>query len=253
MKVKPSAKATIEKAAENQIETARILVADDEPIIQEVLQKKLEKAGYAVETALTGKEALDRVLEDTPDLLILDINMPEMDGYEVCQRIRENDDIQALPILMLTAYGGVNNVVQGLQMGADDYVTKPFQTEEVLMRVRSLLRVRKIERELRHKETFLARVETLGQLLVTMAHYINNSLAIISGRAEATKEGDVEQLQLLKEACAKETARIDAVLQSLEEMAKQMKISTTSYAGVEDAMLDIETEISRKLKEVKKG
>lgn len=231
---------------------ARILVADDEPIIQDVLRARLERAGYSVEAASTGKETLVKVTAHKPDLLILDIKMPGMDGYEVCQRIRQNEETRALPILMLTAYGGVDHVVQGLEMGADDYVTKPFQGEEVLMRVRSLLRVRQIERELREKETFLARVETLGQLLVTMAHYINNSLAIISGRAQATKENNPEQLRQLKDACVKETARIDAVIKSLEDMARKMKISTAAYAGIEDAMLDIEEEIKRKLLDAEK-
>lgn len=231
---------------------ALILVADDEPIIVEVLKTKLEKAGYSVEIASNGKAALKKIADLTPDLLILDIKMPEMDGYEVCQRIRQNEDTRGLPILMLTAYGGVDHIVQGLEMGADDYVTKPFQSEEVLMRVRSLLRVRRIEKELREKETFLARVETLGQLLVTIAHHINNSLAIISGRAQATKEGNSEQLQQLKDACTKETARIDAVIKSLEDMANKMKISTASYAGIEDAMLDIEAEIKRKLGNIEK-
>ena len=175
--------------------------------------------------------------------------MPGVDGYEVCRRLRNDERTLTLPILILTAYGGMDYIIRGLEAGADDYITKPFHIQEVLVRVKSILRMRKIEKELREKETYLVRVETIGQLLVTMAHYINNSLAIIEGRAQATSVNDHEQVQKLKIACSKEARRIEAVLKSLEDMAEQMKISTTSYAGNENAMMDIEARIEKYLVE----
>lgn len=230
-----------------------ILVADDDPQIREVLSTKLERSGYRVEMAENGEEVLSRIAERQPDLLILDIKMPGIDGYQVCQRLRETPATQALPILILTAYGGIEHVIKGLNAGADDYVTKPFHVEEVNVRVRSLLRMKQIEKELRDKEAHLVRIETVGQLLVTMAHYINNSLAIVSGRAQALKSDDPKQAQKLKEACLKQTQRIEAVLESLKSMAQQMKISTTTYVGLDDAMLDIEDEIKRRLSQIGQG
>ncbi|TKJ41536.1 hypothetical protein CEE37_02945 [candidate division LCP-89 bacterium B3_LCP] len=229
---------------------SRVLVVDDDSMVREVLLTKLERAGYSVDGAADGKAALDKLTANPPDLLVLDIKMPDMDGYEVCQKLRNDDRTKTLPVLMLTAYGGIDHIIKGLEAGADDYVTKPFHIEEVLVRVRSLLRMKNMERELREKETFLARLETMGRLLVTMSHYINNSLAIISGRAQATKADNQDQVRKLKRACAKESKRIAAVLKSLDEMANGMKLGTTSYVGSDVSMLDIEAKIARHLETV---
>lgn len=228
-----------------------ILVADDDPLIQEVLQTKLEKSGYRVKSALDGEETLASIQQEIPDLLILDIKMPGVDGLEICRRLKAEEKTRALPILMLTAYGGVDHIVKGLEAGADDYVTKPFQMEEVMMRVRALLRMRDIESQLREKESHLARVQTVGQLLVTMAHHINNSLAIMQGRAQSLKVGNAGQVEKFQNTCLQQTRRIQAVLKSLEELVQQMEISTTSYAGSHLEMLDIDEEINRRLRELK--
>jgi CheY-like chemotaxis protein len=235
---------------EYNFDGALLMVVDDDSLVQEVLQAKLERAGYRVCVLPDGDSALQAIAENLPDLLILDINMPGLDGFEVCRRLRSDERTRAMPILMLTAYGGLDHIVKGLEIGADDYMTKPFEFEELLVRIKSLLRMRWIERELREKETHLARIETMGQLLVTIAHYVNNSLAVISGRAQAVKKGDAESVAKLKKACLRETRRIEAVIKSLEAMAKQMKVSTTSYAGVENAMLDIEGDIEKRLEAV---
>jgi DNA-binding response OmpR family regulator len=136
-----------------------------------------------------------------------------------------------------------------MEAGADDYISKPYEIEEVLVRARALLRMREIERDLREKETRLAKIETTSQLMVTMTHHINNSLAIINGRAQVTKLDKPAGVRKLIDACKKETQRISAVLESLEDMADQMQYATTSYAGTEDAMIDIEDDIKRRLEE----
>jgi DNA-binding response OmpR family regulator len=235
-----------------QRERHLILVVDDDPLIQDVLKAKLERSGYEVGVAENGEIALDYIAKRLPDLVLLDIKMPGIDGYEVCKILRTDESTKALPILMLTAYGGLNHVIEGMEAGADDYISKPFEIEEVLVRIRSLLRMRQIERDLREKETRLARIETTSQLMVTMTHHVNNSLAIISGRAQVAKLNKPKTIEKLIEACKKETQRIGVVLESLEDMADQMKYATTSYAGLEDAMIDIEDEIQRRLEETEK-
>ncbi|MBU0517936.1 response regulator [bacterium] len=226
---------------------ALIIVVDDDPLIQESLQLRLERSGYHLAVFGDGESALRGVEDARPDLIILDLKMPGMDGYEVCRRLKGSEDLRYIPILMLTAYGSLDHIVKGLDLGADDYVSKPFEFEELMVRIKSLLRMRHIEKELRDKETHLARVQTMGQLLVTLAHHINNSLAVISGRAQATKSDNVAMVDKMKKACLKESLKIEAVLKSLEEMANEMKISTTSYAGVSSAMIDVEEEIMQKL------
>ena len=116
----------------------KILVVDDERAVRESLRRALELEGYDVELAGDGLEGLTRVDESQPDVLILDVLMPGMDGLEMCRRLRRGGN--RLPVLMLTARDAVENRVAGLDAGADDYVTKPFALEELLARVRALLR-----------------------------------------------------------------------------------------------------------------
>lgn len=116
-----------------------ILVVDDDPEIVSFLRRGLIYEGYNVNTAASGTEALEKVRERQPDLVILDIMMPGIDGLEVSRRLRQADDI---PILMLTAKGTVADRVAGLDSGADDYLVKPFAFDELLARVRALLRRR---------------------------------------------------------------------------------------------------------------
>ncbi|MBU2609090.1 MAG: response regulator transcription factor [Chloroflexi bacterium] len=115
----------------------RILVVDDDPQIVSFLKRGLAYEGYKVDTAADGLEALAKAREKEPDLVILDIMMPEIDGIEVSKRLREGSDV---PILMLTAKGTVADKVAGLESGADDYLVKPFAFDELLARVRALLR-----------------------------------------------------------------------------------------------------------------
>jgi two-component system, OmpR family, response regulator MprA len=117
----------------------RILVVDDEPAVRDSLRRALELEGYDIELASDGQEALTRLDSNSqPDAMILDVLMPRMDGLEVCRRMRQTGN--RLPVLMLTARDAVENRVAGLDAGADDYVTKPFALEELLARVRALLR-----------------------------------------------------------------------------------------------------------------
>lgn len=115
----------------------RILVVDDEPRYLRAIQVNLEASGYEVITAGDGQTAVELVAAQEPDLVLLDIKMPVMDGYEACRRIRE---FSSLPIIMLTALAESADKVRGLDLGADDYVTKPFSAEELLARVRAALR-----------------------------------------------------------------------------------------------------------------
>lgn len=115
----------------------KILVVDDEKPIADILKFNLEKEGYEIVCAYDGVEALQKVEEDLPDLILLDIMLPQKDGLEVCREIRKNHD---MPIIMLTAKDSEIDKVLGLEMGADDYVTKPFSARELLARVKANLR-----------------------------------------------------------------------------------------------------------------
>jgi DNA-binding response OmpR family regulator len=117
--------------------SARILVVDDDPMVAEVVARYLERDGHTVECVGDGEEALRRALADPPDLLVLDLMLPRMDGLQVCRKLRERWPV---PVIMLTALGDEMDRVVGLETGADDYVTKPFSPRELALRVQSVLR-----------------------------------------------------------------------------------------------------------------
>lgn len=114
-----------------------VLIADDEKNIVQLARMYLTSEGFVVETASNGREAIDKVRQVKPDLVILDLMMPELDGWEVCRRLRKDGDI---PIIMLTARGEDVDKIVGLELGADDYVTKPFNARELVARVKAVLR-----------------------------------------------------------------------------------------------------------------
>jgi two-component system OmpR family response regulator len=124
--------------ADQIVPEARLLVADDEPGILELLSVSLRFAGFEVATATNGVDALNTARSFDPDLLVLDVMMPGLDGFEVAQRLRSDGD--TTPVVFLTAKDATEDRVQGLTLGGDDYVTKPFSLEEVVARIRAVLR-----------------------------------------------------------------------------------------------------------------
>jgi len=122
------------------MDKASVLVVDDEPDILELVRYNLEKEGFAVETVLSGEEGLERARRGKPDLLVLDLMLPGMSGLEVCRCLKQDAKTKNLPIIMLTAKGEESDVVQGLELGADDYVTKPFSPKILVARLRAAAR-----------------------------------------------------------------------------------------------------------------
>ena len=117
-----------------------ILIIEDEEDLQMVLQYSLQKEGYQVDVAGTGLEGLEKIKNKKPSLLILDLNLPDMSGLDVCKQIRANKDCKDLAIVMLTAKSQENDRVHGFEAGADDYVSKPFSTRELILRIQALFR-----------------------------------------------------------------------------------------------------------------
>lgn len=125
----------------NQVDDTkhRVLIADDEPNIVVSLEFLMDQSGYDVDVARNGEEALARVMDFHPDLVLLDVMLPSLSGFEVCRRIRENPAWNRIKILMLSAKGRELDVSKGMALGADAYITKPFSTRELVERVRGLL------------------------------------------------------------------------------------------------------------------
>lgn len=136
-------------------EPARILVVDDEPHITELVSMGMQMAGFAVEGAATGRQALEAIEADPPDLVILDVMLPDLDGFEVARRLQSPEGSGTrVPIIFLTARDAIGDKVAGLRLGSDDYVTKPFSVEELVERVRAVLRRSRGEGPGDHKLVF---------------------------------------------------------------------------------------------------
>jgi len=123
----------------SEVATGRVLVVEDDVEIADVLRRSLRQEGHEVRTAADGVEALDAAEQFVPDLVVLDLGLPRLDGVEVCRRLRAESDV---PILILTARTGTDDRVEGLDSGADDYLVKPFERQELLARIRALMRRR---------------------------------------------------------------------------------------------------------------
>ena len=119
---------------------ARILVVDDEPDLLELVRLTLHQAGHQVETAVSGRAALLALRRQRPDLLILDLMLPDVSGTELCRRLRADTEFASLPVIMLTAKADEVDRVVGFELGADDYVTKPFSPRELVLRVGAVMR-----------------------------------------------------------------------------------------------------------------
>lgn len=143
----------------------RILVVDDTPMNIDLMEGILTPAGYTVDSAKNGEEALGKVVNDTPDLILLDVMMPEMNGYEVCRRIRKNKSLPYIPIIYITASElEQKNITEGLDAGGDDYIRKPFDVAELLARIISCLRVKALYEELAQTKKELSRYVSLSTL-----------------------------------------------------------------------------------------
>jgi class 3 adenylate cyclase/CheY-like chemotaxis protein len=151
---------------------ARLLVVDDTPVNVKLLADLLGAKGYAVTTAASGPEALSQIEKQPPDLVLLDVMMPGMSGYDVCRKLRENPATVLLPVVMVTALDPTQERVKGIEAGADDFLTKPINQPELLARVRSLLRIKQLHDELadltrsleRRVQEQVAQLERLGRL-----------------------------------------------------------------------------------------
>jgi two-component system sensor histidine kinase/response regulator len=202
---------------------SKILIVDDAVDMVELLKKRLRFEGYDTAEAYDGEEGLKQVAEYNPDLIILDVMMPKLDGYEVCRRLKSDENTKYIPILMLTAKGEVEDKVKGLDIGANDYLAKPFDYKELSARVRSLVAIKAAREKLVKEE----KSKALDQMMEAVAHEIRNPLTSIGGFArrvyEKLPEGDPNKKYM--EIIIKDVARLENMIRGLVEL----KITAISY------------------------
>jgi adenylate cyclase len=220
----------------------KVLVVDDTPVNVKLLADLLGAKGYAVTTASSGKEALDKIETDQPDIVLLDVMMPGMTGYEVCKRLREHRATATLPVVMVTALDPAQERVKGIEAGADDFLTKPINQPELLARVRSLLRVKALHDELAElNRTLEARVaaqvtqlENLGRLKRFFSPQLAE--AIVNGGAEDPlkshrREITVVFLDLRGFTAFAETAEPEELMAVLREYHAEMGRLVVAHEG----------------------
>ncbi|MGQ0634804.1 MAG: ATP-binding protein [Planctomycetaceae bacterium] len=220
-------------------DTPRVLVADDTPEMRSLIAEILSDH-YRVVTAVDGRDAWEQVSRDPPDLIISDVMMPNVDGYEFCRRVKEQFATAMIPFIMLTAKADLTMKIEGLNRGADDYLVKPFSPEELRARVKSLLRLRKLTAEievrngelqealaeLRETQAQLVQSEkmsSLGQLVAGIAHEINNAINAVYNGIQPLQARAKKLETLVGRACGDEAVAADAQLrQEIETSFKKI-------------------------------
>src|SRR5476651_956587 len=208
---------------------SRILVVDDQPINVQLLKRKLERGGLDVSTANNGLEALEQVKAHKPDLILLDLMMPDMDGIEVCQRLQASSDTRSIPVIFVTARTTKESKLEGLAVGAVDYITKPIDLDETVARVQTQLRFAAINREnleLQRRLEESRRAATIGAVAQGIAHNLNNLLGVVIGYLDLIKTHADQPDAVRKNARHVEDAvqRIVGIVRQLTSLVVQPQV-----------------------------
>jgi two-component system sensor histidine kinase/response regulator len=200
-----------------------ILVVDDQPINVQLLKRKLEREGIRVTAAYNGVEALELTKKTMPDLILLDVMMPDMDGIEVCQRLQADETTRGIPVIFITARTTKESKIEGLSVGAVDYITKPIDLDETLARVQTQLRFVTINRQvvdLTRRLEEARRAATIGAVTQGIAHNLNNLLGVVIGYLDLVKAYYDKPEQVKKNAQHVEDAvqRIVAIIKQLSTL-----------------------------------
>jgi DNA-binding response OmpR family regulator len=195
----------------------RILVIDDLPENVFLLQDRLESEGYEILTAYDGKTGINKAISELPDLILLDVMMPEMNGIEVCKTLVSNPSTVNIPIILVTAKAGAEDTKEGLGAGAFDYIKKPFNKIELLARVNSALKLSEAQKkylEAEQRNTFSATV-------VTANHKIKQPLTLMSLSSAALKR-EINKDVISKEAILKRINYIDTAIKEISDVLNQL-------------------------------
>ncbi len=196
----------------------RLLVVDDNPTNRNVLSRRLERQGYAVEEAANGEAALDRIATEPFDVVLLDIVMPVMDGFEVLQRMRRDKRMRTIPVVVISALDEVESVVRAIGMGAEDYLFKPFDPVLLRARIGALLERKRLIGEL----AVQAKLASLGALTAGIAHEIKNPLNFVTNFAELVDNSAREQLRKLDDSGTPSTALLGEVRDLAQDITEDI-------------------------------
>lgn len=203
-----------------------ILVVDDDPNIALLVHMTLsKKPDYKVTISSNGQDALDKIAANQPDLVLLDIMMPDMDGFEVCRKLKQGEKTKFLPVIMVSAKSELRDKLHGMDIGANDYITKPFNPEELLARVGAHLRIKELERDLGAKKE----LEAALKMSVTLQHEINNPLTGVIGNLELLKDWRNSKPGEVDEAVTDALALSLRIKLIVQQLSRVTRIIPTTY------------------------
>ncbi|HTX72301.1 MAG TPA: response regulator [Rectinemataceae bacterium] len=221
----------------------RILLVDDEQINLEFFEVMLTKLGFEVEKADNGNDALEMVKRWKPDLVILDNVMPKLSGWEVTRIIKTSEefkDFAEVPIIMFSAMDDVKDKVEGLELGADDYITKPFNFSEVLARIRAVLRTRELIHQIEHREARIRVAEEIADRVLGFANGLREPFAHIAREATAL-EPECGDARPFVQRVRSETKRALDKLDELDQAVASLTAEAESLKDAETALPTIKT------------
>jgi two-component system, sensor histidine kinase and response regulator len=222
----------------------RILIADDEPSVVDMLEGVLIRQGYVVEVACDGDEVLSKVESCHPDLILLDVTMPKKDGYEVLKILRQRKETADIPVMMVTGRGDIPDKITGLHLGAGDYLTKPFNVEELVARVKVHLKGKRGVEEKIKAEKLVA----LSTMIDGLAHEVRNPLSVIGGFVHILlkkTEPDDPRFQYVL-AISREVNRLERMMNDIGNL-KGLAIGKKSLVPANILVRDTVQEMSDKL------
>lgn len=214
---------------------AKVMIVDDDPNIGLLVEMTLRKKGnFEIVNCSSGEMALEEIAKDKPDIVLLDIMMPGMDGYEVCKAIKSSPDTKFISVIILSARREMGDKVKGMDLGADDYIVKPFDPDELLSRVRARLRIQELEKELIDKK----QLETVLSMAVTLQHEINNPLAGIMGNGEILKDWKSLHPKEVDECVAAISGQAIRIRDLVQKLSSVTQVVESTYLG-NTRMIDI--------------
>ena len=204
----------------------RILIVDDEPINLEFFDVMLTKLGFRVEKAENGEEALEKIKQHKPDLIVLDNIMPGLTGWEVTKKLKSDSEYEQysdVPIIMFSAMDSVEDKIEGFELGVEDYITKPFNFSEVLARIRAVLRNRALSLQVSQREKRIALIESLNNSLIFFTQHIREPIARLLEMAEGVDRDNAKDIGTLIETLKKEGKQILTTISGLEDEIEELR------------------------------
>ena len=233
----------------------KILIVDDEPINLEFFDVMLSKLGFTIEKAADGEEALQKVVDTNPDLIILDNIMPRLSGWEVTKKLKQDKEFRKYrqtPIIMFSAMDEVSDKIEGLELGVDDYITKPFNFSEVLARIRAVLRNRELTKQVARRERRISLVESLNNSLIFFTQHIKKPISDLIEAADSLNPNDQHKVEELAMLVKREGVEILATLQGLEDEIAELQNKGDRLKRGDLSLEELEKKLQKHLRNWKK-